>query len=125
MVGGRGDDAVFEGVAGGETEDADGFDSDILVSGGVEDGRIGLIGDGAWQDVGGAAAGMGDVHEGDFDGLEGAVVVEREAGELADAEFVVDVHAGVDFLAAVSVGFEAVAGFEEPDLSGELRLRGS
>ncbi len=35
-----------------------------------------------------------------------------------DAEFVVDMHAGVDFFTAVAVGFEAVMGFEKLDLSG-------
>ena len=52
----------------------------------------------------------------DFDGFEGAVVVEIEAGELANAEFVVDVDAGVNFFARIAVGFEAVMGFEEFDL---------
>ena len=119
-----GDDAVFEVVAGGETEDADGFDADVLVGGGVDDGGVGLIGGGAGEDVGGAAAGMGDVDERDFDGLEGAVVVEIEAGELADAELGVDVYAGVDFFAGIAIGFEAVAGFEELDLGGVLGLFG-
>ncbi len=35
-----------------------------------------------------------------------------------DAEFVVDVHAGVDFFAAIAVGFEAIMGFEKLDLGG-------
>jgi len=52
--------------------------------------------------------------------LEGAVVVKVEAGELANAELAIDVHAGVDFLAAVAVGFEAVAGFEQLDLGRVL-----
>src|SRR6266851_822001 len=125
MVGDSGDDAVFKVVAGLEAEDADGLDADVLVGGGVDDGGIGLIGDGAGQDVGGAAAGMSDVDERDLDGFEGAVVVEVESGELANAEFVVDVDSGVDFLAAVSVGFEAVAGFEQLNLGGVLRLGGS
>ena len=120
MVGGGGDDAVFEDVTGFEAEDADGFDADVLVGGGVDDGGIGIVGDGAGKDVGGAAAGVRDVDERDLDGFEGAIVVEIEAGELADAEFVVDMHAGVNFFAAVAVGFEAVAGFEELDLSGVL-----
>jgi len=126
MVRGGGDDAVFEEVAGLEAKDADGFDADILVGGGVDDSGVGIVGDGAREDVGGAAAGMGDVDERDLDGLEGAVVVEIEAGELADAEFVVDAHEGVNFLAAVAVGFEAVARFEQFDLMGVLlRLGGS
>ncbi len=79
-----------------------------------------MIGDGAGEDVDGAAAGVGDAHEREFDVLEGAVIVEGQAGELAGAEFVVDVHAGVDFLAAVAVGLEAHAGFEQLDLCGEL-----
>ncbi len=88
-VGGQGmvrngsDDAVFESVAGLKAEDADGFDADVVVGRGVEDGRIGIVGDGAGQDVGGAAARMGDVDERDFDRFKCAVVVEIEAGELA------------------------------------------
>jgi hypothetical protein len=44
-----------------------------------------LVGDGAGEDVGGAAAGVGDVDKRDFNLLERAVVVEGEARELADA----------------------------------------
>ena len=106
-----GDDAIFEEIAGLEAEDADGFDADVLVGGGAEDGGVGIVGDSAWEDVGGAAAGVADVDEGDFDRLEGAVVVEIESGELADAEFVVEMDAGVDFFAGVTVGFESVMGF--------------
>ena len=120
MMRGGGDDAIFEEVAGLEAEDADGFNADVLVGGGVDDGGIGIIGDGAGEDVGDAAAGVGDSNEGDFDGLEGAVVIEIEAGELADAEFAVDVHAGVDFFAGIAVGFETDFSFEELDLSGVL-----
>src|SRR5260370_30934210 len=115
-----GDYAIFEEVAGGEAEDADGFDADVVVGGGVDYGGIGLVGDGTGKNVDGAAAGVGDAHEREFDLLERAVVVEGQAGELAGAEFVVDVHAGVDFLAAVAIGLEAHAGFEELDLCGEL-----
>ena len=43
---------------------------------------------------------------------------------MADAEFAVDVHVGVDFFAAVTVGFEAVAGFEEFELGGVPRVLG-
>ncbi len=118
VVRGSGDDSIFEIVAGGEAEDADGFDANVLVGGGVDYSGVGIVGDGAGQDVGGAATGMRDVNEGDFDGFEGAVVVEIEAGELLDAEFVVDVHAGVDFFAAIAVGFEAIMGFEKLDLGG-------
>ena len=50
--------------------------------------------------------------------MEGAVVVKVEAGELANAELAIDVHTGVDFFAAVAVGFEAVAGFEQLNLGG-------
>jgi len=44
--------------------------------------------------------------------LEGAVVVEIEAGELADAQFAVDAYAGVNFFAAVAVDFETELGFQ-------------
>src|SRR6266436_1955974 len=87
VVGGGGDDAVFEVVAGSEAEDADGFDANVLVGGSVDDGGVGLIGDGAGEDVDRAAAEVGDMNERDFDGLKGAVVVEIEAGKLADPEF--------------------------------------
>jgi len=116
-VRGGGDDPIFENVAGLEAEDANGFDADVLVGGGVDDGGIGIVSDGAGENVGGAAAGMRDVNERDFYRFEGAVVVEIEAGELADAEFVVDVHPGVDFFAGIAVGFKAGASFEEFDLS--------
>ncbi len=126
MVRGRSDDAVFEEVTGLEAEDANGLDANVLVGGGIDDGGIGIVGDGAGEDVGGAAAGMGDVDEGDFDGLEGAVEVEIEAGELPDAEFVVDAHEGVNFLAGIAVGFKAIARLEQFDLIGVLlRLGGS
>ena len=118
MVSRSGDDAIFEGVAGSETEDADGFYAHVVVSGGADDGGIGIVGDGAREDVSGTAAGVDDVDHGDFNGLEGAVVIKVETGELLDAEFVVDVDAGVDFLAGIAAGFEAVVGFEEFDLRG-------
>ena len=60
----------------------------------------------------------------DFDGFEGPVVIEIEAGELANADFVVDVDAGVNFFARIAVGFEAVMGFEELDLIGVFCLPG-
>ncbi len=62
-----GGDAVFEGVAGFEAEDADRFDADFLVGGSVDGSGIRIVGDGAGEDIGGTAAGMGDVDEGDFD----------------------------------------------------------
>ena len=46
-----GDNAVFEDVAGSEAEDADGFDSDVLVGGGVEDCGIGIVSDSAGENV--------------------------------------------------------------------------
>ena len=118
-------DAVFEEVTGSESEDADGFDADVLIGGSVYDGGIGIVGDGAGKNIDCAAAGMSDADEREVDGFEGAVVVEIEAGELADAQLGVDFHASVDFLTAVAVSFAAVAGLEKLDLSGVLRLGGS
>jgi len=123
-MGSGGDDAIFEHVFGGEAEDADGFDVHVLVGGGIDHGGIGIISDGAGEEFGGAAAGVRDANERDFDRLKGAVVVEIEAGELANAEFGVDAHSRVDFLAGVAVGFEADFGFEEFDLGGILRRGG-
>jgi hypothetical protein len=40
---------------------------------------------------------------------------------LADAEFAIDAHPGVDFFTGVAVGFETDFGFEELDLGGVLR----
>jgi hypothetical protein len=80
-----GDDAVFEEVGGLQAEDADGFYADVLVGRGVGYGGVGLVGDGAGEDVGGATALVGDVDLGDFDLLIGAVEVEIEVGELTDA----------------------------------------
>src|SRR2546426_9910390 len=83
-----GDDAIFEVVAGLQAEDADGLDADILVGGGVDDGGIRIVGDGAGEDVGGAAARMGDVGGGGFDGLGGAGEVAIEGRELGGGEVV-------------------------------------
>src|SRR5260370_5279356 len=106
-----GDAAVFESVAGLEAEDGDGFDADIVVGGVVDDGGIGIVGDGAGQDVGRAAARMGDVDERDFDRFEGAVVVKIETGELAKPEFAVDWYPRMGFLAAIPLGFTRREGF--------------
>src|SRR5258708_40379035 len=58
VVGGCGDYAIFEDVAGGEAEDADGFDADVLIGGGV-----GYVG--GW--VGGGRGGGGS-------GVQGGVL---------------------------------------------------
>ena len=57
-------------------------------------------------------------HHGNLYRLEAAIEVEIEASELADAEFIVDADAGMDYFAGVAAGFEAVFGFEEFDLRG-------
>src|SRR5579859_3692106 len=99
-MGRDGGDAIFEGVVGGKAENTDGFDADVLISGGIDDGGIGLVNDGAGEDVDHAAAWVGDAHKRKLDFLKSAVEVEIEAGELAYAEFVVDFYARVNFLAA-------------------------
>ncbi len=106
------DDAVFERIAGFEAEDADGFDADVLVDGGVDDDGVGIVGDGPGENFGGTATGVGDLYERNFDLLKRSVVVEIEAGELACAQFVVDFHAGVDFFSAGPVGLEPNAGLK-------------
>ena len=58
MMGGGGDDAVFEEVAGLQTEDADRFNADVLVCGSVNYSWIGIIGDGAGKNVRDSAAGV-------------------------------------------------------------------
>ena len=109
VVRGGGDYAVFEEVTGLESEDADGFDADVVVSGVVDDGRIGIIGDGAGKNVRSAAARVRDVDQRNLDSFKGAVVIEIEASELADAEFGVDADQSVNFLAAVAIDIETGA----------------
>jgi len=105
-------DAIFKNVAGLEAENADGLDAGIMIGGSVDDGGIGIIGDGAGKNVGDATTCVSDANHGDFDCLEAAVEIEIQAAELADAELVVDPDAGVDFFSRVSVSFETVFGFE-------------
>lgn len=124
MVRRSGYDAVLEDISGREAQDADGFDADVLVRGKVGDNGVGLVGDGAGEDIGGAAAGVGDVDDGDFDLLEGAVEVEIQVRELADAEFAVDADAGVDLFAGVAIGLEADVRFQQFDLGGGFGDRG-
>jgi hypothetical protein len=114
------DDAIIERVVGGKAEDADGLDAHILIRGGVDDSRIGSVGDGAWQDVYRAAAGVGDANERNLDLLESAVEVEIEAGELAYTEFVVDFYARVDFFAASAVRFKTNSRFEQLNFCGKF-----
>lgn len=118
------DDAVFEEIAWLEAEDADGFYADVLVGGRVDYGGIGVVGDGAGENVGYAAVGMSDADLRNFDFFEAAVVVEIEAGELADAEFGIDFDDAVDFFAGVTVGLEGDFGFEEIDLGWGLGFGG-
>ena len=55
MVSSGSDDTVFEEVVGLKAEDADGLDADIVIGGIVHHGGIGIVGDGAGENVGGAA----------------------------------------------------------------------
>ncbi len=121
MVRDGGDHTVFERVAGLEAEDADGFDADVLVGGGVDDDGVGIVSDGSGENLGGPAAGVGDLYERNFDLLKRSVVVEIETGKLARAQFVVNFHAGVDFFSAGPVGFETNAGLEQFDLGWIFR----
>ena len=124
MLGRSGDDAIFEGVTGLEAEDADRFDANVVVGGEFFDGGVGRVSNGAGKNVGGSAIGVRDVRQGNFDGLKAAVVVEIQARKLANTEFAVDFDEGVNFLAGIAIGFEAVFGFEELDLSGVWRFGG-
>lgn len=116
MVGDGSYDAIFQSVAWLEAEDAHGFDADVLIGGRVHYGGIRMIGDGAWQDVHGAAARMDNMHDRDFHRFERAVEVEVELRELADAEFAIDFHQCVNFFAAVAVCLESYFSFEQCDL---------
>src|SRR5229473_1856450 len=122
MFCGGGNDAVLDGVAFFEAEDAGGFDADVVIYGKIFDGGIRRVGNGAGKEFGGTAVGMADADQRNFYLLEGAVVIEGEAGELAGAEEIVDFDDGMDFFAGVAVGFEADARFEKLDLEGESGL---
>ena len=89
-----------------------------MISGGVDDGGIWIVGDGAWENVRNTAACVRDANQGNFDRLEAAVEIEIQAAKLTHTEFVVDPDAGVDFFSRVSASFEAVFGFEQFDLRG-------
>src|SRR5882724_1368536 len=118
MVSRRGDYAIFENIAWLQAEDADGLDANVLISGSVDDGGIGIVGDGAWENLRNTAACVRDANQGNFDGLEAAVETEIQTAKLTHTEFVIDPDAGVDFFSRVSASFEAVFGFEQFDLRG-------
>jgi hypothetical protein len=71
-----GDDTVFEEVVGLKAENADGFDANVVVGGIVQDGGIGIVGDGARENVGGSPRSVRDPDERNFDRLEAAVEIE-------------------------------------------------
>ena len=83
-----------------------------------------MIGDRARQDVRSAAAGVSHMHHRNFHGLKRAVKIKVELGELTGAEFAIDFHPRVNFLAAVAVCLESNFRFEQFDLGGMSRLRG-
>lgn len=117
-----GDCAIFELVAGLKSENADGFDPDVLVRRSIDNCRIRLIGDGARQNVSRAAVGVGDMHERQLDLLKRAVVIETKTRELPRAQLIVDMHDGVHFFATVPVGLEAHLGFEQLNPRWQLSL---
>ena len=82
MMRGCGDDAIFEEVVGLQAEDSYGFYADVVISGKVHDGGIGIVGDSAGENVGGAAGSVCDANKRNLDGLEATVEVEIEACEL-------------------------------------------
>src|SRR5260370_19861443 len=62
VVGCCGDYAIFEDVAGGEAEDADGFDADVLIGGGAYYGGVGGRGEGGGGGGGRGAPAPADWH---------------------------------------------------------------
>ena len=92
MVRDGSDNTIFESVTGLEAEDAHRFDAHVLIRGSVHDRGIGMIGDGAWQDVCSAAARVRNVDHRDFHRFERAVEIKIKLRELADAEFAIDLH---------------------------------
>ena len=122
MVRDGSDDAVFEGVAGLESEDAHRFHAHVLIRGSIHHCGIRAVGDGARQDVRGAAVRVGNVNHRDFDRFERAVEIEVELGKLADAKFAVDFHQRMNLFAAIAVGFKANSGLQQADLRGVRRF---
>src|SRR5712692_119605 len=95
----RGNHAVLKAVAGSEAEDAYGFHANVLISGCVDDGGIGIVGDGAGENVDGAAGGVRDACKWNFNLLKKTVVVEIEPRKLARAKLAVNFHTCMNFFA--------------------------
>ena len=79
------DDAVFEEVAGLEAEDANGFDADVMIGGILDYSGIGVVSDGAGENIGGSSAFVRDADHGDFYRLKAAVEIEVQPAELVRA----------------------------------------
>ena len=113
-------DVVFEIVARSETQNTNRFHANILIRGRIGNRRVRLIGDGAGKNVCRAAAGVRDVNRRNLDLLKGAVVVEIQTRELANAQLIVDVDAGVNFFPPVAVGLNANLRVEQADFGGKF-----
>ena len=112
VMGSCGYDAVLDGIAFLQAEDAHRFDAHILV-GGISFYRgIRCVADGAREDVGCAAIGVGDPHLGDFQLLKRAIVIEGQAGKLVRANGIVEFHNGVYFFARIAVRFKTNVRFQ-------------
>src|SRR5258708_33833233 len=92
VVGGGGDDAIFEEVAGFEAEDAEGFDGDALIRGSVDDGGVGVVSDRGGKNLGGGAGGLGAWGGGGFGGFERTVEGELGAGGIVMRRVVCSFH---------------------------------
>ncbi|GAC1620211.1 MAG: hypothetical protein NVS9B13_10290 [Candidatus Acidiferrum sp.] len=86
----------------------------------MDDSGIWRIGDGAGENLRRAAEGVSHANHGNFNGFESPIVIKIEARELLDAQFIIDFHRRMNFLAAGAVGFEADARFQKFDARGHL-----
>lgn len=118
-------DAIFQDVGGLQPKNSNRLASNLLVSAGVQDRGIRLIGHRAWQNVGGAPAGVRDARQRNFHRFECAIVVKTQARELPRPQFRIDAYSRVYFFAACAIGLEADVRFEEFDLCGRLCGRSS
>ena len=112
-------DAIFDGVAFLQAEEAHGLDAHILVRGKFLDCGIRCIRDRAWQNFRCSAISVRDSHLRNLQLLKGAMVIESEPSNLTCAKNIVQLNHRVDFFAGISVCFEADARLQQLNLKGK------
>ena len=117
----RGHDVVFEIITRSEAQYPHRFHPNILIRGRVSHRWVWLIRDGAREYVCCAAAGVRDVNRRNLNLLKCAVVLETQPRELANAQLIVDVDTGVNFLPPLAVSLNANLCVQQADFGGKFR----